>query len=258
MTKSFVVKNAQLTVFSSKKMGAPLCINKLSLLSKSLSILAVLAVLATVGRVMGDERSVDHSAGASVERTADPSNQFADREKIIIKHPDAGNSFDWAGSNSKKEQSKEGSLINLGDIIPLLAVLSLILAVAWAVKRFMPNRRLLTGSKVLEVVARTPLNSKQALVLVKMGGQLLLLGVSADRMVTLSAVDDPDRVATLMGQIAGDRSGSMARAFADSLAREENAYQDEMNFQDPTVKAGGQVRNLLEKIRRFSGPRGVA
>lgn len=144
------------------------------------------------------------------------------------------------------------------DGLPLVLVLGLIAGMALLLRRFLPNRRLLTGSGAIEVVARTVLSSKQQLVLVKVGRRLVLLGVSAERINPLSEVVDPDEVAVLMGTAAGDRSNSMQRAFADSFEREARTYAEPSTEDRLVETVGGQVRGLLDKLRRHTHAREVA
>src|SRR5690606_23254612 len=47
------------------------------------------------------------------------------------------------------------------DLLPLAGVLGLIAVLALVVRRYMPARRMLGASGVLEIVARTPLSPKQ-------------------------------------------------------------------------------------------------
>jgi len=143
-------------------------------------------------------------------------------------------------------------------MLPLLAVLGLILAAALVVKRFLPGRRLLTGSGVLEIVARTPLSARQSLVLVKMGRRLVLLGVCSERVSALSVVDDPEQVAMLLGEIASTHPESMTRAFARSFSEQAVAYQEDPSDQDAAAAARGHVRGLLAKVRQFARAREVA
>ncbi len=144
------------------------------------------------------------------------------------------------------------------DGLPLVLVLGLIAGMALLLRRFLPNQRLLTGSAAIEIVARTGLSSKQQLVLVKMGGRLVLLGVSAERINPLSEVVDPDEVATLIGAAAGDRPGSMRRAFADSFEREVRTYAEPSKDDQLVETVGGEVRGLLDKLRRHTRAREVA
>lgn len=138
----------------------------------------------------------------------------------------------------------------VGDLLPLTIVLGLVAAAAWIVKRTMPARRLATGSGVLEIVARMPLSSKQSLVLVKMGRQLVLVGVSPDRVNTLCLVDDPDQVAELIGRIASQSPHSATTGFGQSLHQQVEAFH-EMD-EEAVVHGPGGVRGLLEKVRRLS------
>lgn len=177
---------------------------------------------------------------------------------------------------------------SVGDMLPLMAVLAVIVVMAIVLKRYTPARRMLGGGGAVEVVARTAISSKQTLVLVKMGPKLILVGVSPERMSTLSVVDDPEQVALLMGEVASARPDSMTRVFAESIAAERKQYDMEEDERparraaapqgrsprsryriadgQPTRSAdeqtltetGGQVRGLLEKLRKMSEHREVA
>jgi len=151
-------------------------------------------------------------------------------------------------------ESRSSSDLSWRDGLPLVIVLGVIAAMALLLRRFLPNQRLLNGSGAIEVVARTGLSSKQQLVLIKVGRRLVLLGVSAERINPLSEVVDPDEVAMLIGTAAGDQPGSMRRAFADTFEREVRSY-DEPSDEKLTESVSGQVRGLLDKLRRHTRPR---
>lgn len=157
-----------------------------------------------------------------------------------------------------KRRTGAGTTWSFWDLAPMLAIVGLILVAALMVKRFLPGRRLFTGSGVLEIVARTPISNKQNLVLVKMGRRLVLLGVSPEQISTLCIVDDPQQVAMLLGEIVSGRPGSMAGAFADSFDEQAGAYQSEPAEHDPAAVASSHVRGLLEKVRRLKKNRHVA
>jgi flagellar biogenesis protein FliO len=142
----------------------------------------------------------------------------------------------------------------LWDFFPLLVVLALVGILALILRRFLPGRRL-PGNGVLQVAAKTQLSGKHQLVLVRMGRQLLLLGVSPDRIATLSVVDDPQQVAILLGEIESSRPGSAAHEFGSSFAEEAGAYEED---ESPPleVAASGHVRGLLEKVRSLKATKG--
>jgi len=144
------------------------------------------------------------------------------------------------------------------DMLPLLAVLGLIVAAAVMLKRFMPAQTLATGSGALKIMARTTVSPKQNLMLVKLGGRLVLIGVSPERMNTLVTVEEPEEVASVLGQIESQRSGSMTQTFLRSFQDEKQAYADSLVEDDSEWKVRGQVRGLLDKVRRLAGRRDVA
>jgi flagellar biosynthetic protein FliO len=143
----------------------------------------------------------------------------------------------------------------VSDFLPLAIVLALVLGAAWAVKRYLPARRLVTGSGVLEVVARLPLSPKQSLVLVKMGRQMVLVGVTPERVNTVCLVDDPEQVAELVGRVASQARSSNSREFGQSLDEQADTFdsdEDSRGLGEHPLPASGGVRGLLEKVRRLS------
>jgi len=152
----------------------------------------------------------------------------------------------------RREAGRSSGL--LSDLWPLLAVLALIAAAAYLLKKFMPARGLLAGSNALQVVAQTHVTAKQQLMLVKVGRRLALIGVSPDRLSTLMTIDDPEQVAALLGEVASAQPGSMTRAFDESMHDEVAAYAQV--DEDPTTATRGQVHGLLAKVRTLAGRTG--
>jgi flagellar biosynthetic protein FliO len=152
-------------------------------------------------------------------------------------------------------QNAAKSFWQIGDFMPLAIVLALVLGAAWAVKRYLPARRLVMGSGVLEVVARLPLSPKQSLVLVKMGQRMVLVGVTPERVNSVCLVDDPEQVAELTGRIASQARDSSAHEFGQSLDEQADTFdsgEDGGGLEMHPSPAAGGVRGLLEKVRRLS------
>lgn len=157
--------------------------------------------------------------------------------------------------NESQELSRRATASNRGllrDLWPLLVVLGVIAAAAYMVKRFVPSRRLLGGSGALRIVSQTHLTAKHQLMLVRLGGRLVLLGVSPERINTLSIIDDPEQVAQILGDVASTQAGSVSRAFVESMQEETEAYM-ELPEEDTTDATRGQVRGLLKKVRTLAG-----
>lgn len=138
------------------------------------------------------------------------------------------------------------------DALPLMIVLALIAAVAMVVRKYMPAKRLLTGAGAMDIVARLPLSGKQSLLLVKLGHQLVLVGVSPEQMASLAVIEDPEQVAAIVGRVAGSRPDSLSNSFADALGNEAGAYIEESEGEDSSSAAGGSVRTLLDKVRQLT------
>jgi flagellar protein FliO/FliZ len=77
----------------------------------------------------------------------------------------------------------------LGGVMALLLVLGLILGLAWLLKR-MPGSAF-RQSEQLKIIASLPLGAKERAVVVQVGDQQLLLGVSAGSVTLLQTLPEP-------------------------------------------------------------------
>ncbi len=140
--------------------------------------------------------------------------------------------------------------------IALTVVLLLIIGSAIAVKRFLPGTRRL-NSGVLEIVSRTYLSPKQSVALIKMGSQLVLIGITPDHISALAVTNDPDKAAELTGLIESSKSASVSSAFSRWLAGETGRFRDSEGLEVALegtsaasyMQARGQLRGALEKVR---------
>ena len=97
-------------------------------------------------------------------------------------------SFSWAA-----EATNPAPGIGAGQVFTVLAglafVLVLVVGCGWLVKRFsgMPSGR----SGAIKVVSVLPIGTRERLALVEVGGQQLLLGVTAQQITALHTFDEP-------------------------------------------------------------------
>ena len=85
----------------------------------------------------------------------------------------------------------------IGWTVALVAVAAALLL---ALKRFTPAGRLFTGGGVVDVLARSSLSPRHNVFVLKVARQrVLIVGVSGDRMVTLSEISDPSDVLAFDG-----------------------------------------------------------
>ncbi|TGG95967.1 flagellar biosynthetic protein FliO [Natronospirillum operosum] len=96
-----------------------------------------------------------------------------------------------AASGQRAPASPVG--VSAGDmvtvILGLLVVIGLIFAFAWVVRRF--NGSTTVNGRAIKVLAVTPLGAKEKLVLVAVGQQQLLLGVTAHQVTRLLELEEP-------------------------------------------------------------------
>lgn len=202
--------------------------------------------------ILDADAAIKSSAAAEsnqeIRRPADAAGGGMDKKPAA--GPNAGDDTRVIG-----RQNPTKGFWQVGDFLPLAIVLALVLAAAWAVKRYLPARRLVTGSGVLEVVARLPLSPKQSLVLVKMGQRMVLVGVTPERVNTVCHVDDPEQVAELTGRIASQARGFGSHEFGQSLDEQADTFDSDdegRGIETHSLPAPGGVRGLLEKVRRLS------
>ncbi len=149
------------------------------------------------------------------------------------------------------------SWFSVQDLLPLAIVLLLILSLAWIIKRYKPAQAILGGGGVLEIVARLPISTKQTLLLVKIGRQLVLLGQSQDNISMLGSVSDPHEVSMIVGEVISRSPGSLSQEFKETFESEAYLY-GRGDEDDPAEEARSHVQGLLSRVRQLTGMRDVA
>ncbi|MFC1783654.1 FliO/MopB family protein [Planctomycetota bacterium] len=142
----------------------------------------------------------------------------------------------------------------------LMIVLALIIGGAYLYKRLLLGGRRGTVPAGVEVLARNSINPKQTLCLVKLGGRLLLLGLSPNQMTALQTIDDPDEVAELIGMLGRHHSQSISKTFGKLIHQESEHYNQEdigkhqegdisPEQNQPWYQAKGELSSLLDKVK---------
>jgi flagellar biogenesis protein FliO len=135
----------------------------------------------------------------------------------------------------------------------LAGVVALIFLLAWGYrlgtgagtgKRFSLLSRC---SGPIQVIGRTNLAPRQALHLVRVGSQLILVGATNESLRALSVIDDADLAARLAGQELQQAEDSHAAEFERCLAGESRAYGGDPA--EPTC-AGVFPTDRLSALRR--------
>ena len=160
-----------------------------------------------------------------------------------------------------------------GTVLPLLAVLGLVVALAALARAVMRGRGGLVGalgaggrapSGVLEVLGRYPVARGSTLVLLKLDRRVLLLAQSrASKLggasfTTLSEITDPEEVAALLLKTRDDAEESMSKRFSSLLGAFER-QQPAVDVAPTSARAPGSApletrahapHNAISSVRR--------
>jgi flagellar biogenesis protein FliO len=129
-----------------------------------------------------------------------------------------------APATSSSTGSALSGLGSTGQVIAALAiVLGLILIGRALVRKFVPGAGASNGKGVIEILARHPLSKNQAIVLVRIGSQIVALNQGRDASHSVLVINEPMEVARIIGQIEGKNPASMQAGFNKLLA---NARMD--------------------------------
>lgn len=82
----------------------------------------------------------------------------------------------------------------------LVAVVAIIFAIAWMLKRFNITQQSQSG--IIKVVAGLPLGTRDRIVLLQVGSEQILVGLSPGRMEKLHTLSDPVKVEEIKPQTA--------------------------------------------------------
>jgi flagellar biogenesis protein FliO len=144
----------------------------------------------------------------------------------------------------------------------LAGVVALIFLLAWGYRLGTGTGRrfslLSRCSGPIQVIGRTNLAPRQALHLVRVGSQLILVGATNDSLRALSVIDDADLAARLAGQELQQAEDSHAAEFERCLAGESRAYDGGAAEPTgagvlPTDRLGALRRKLADTARRLQG-----
>ncbi len=146
------------------------------------------------------------------------------------------------------------TLTALGVVIGLVLVLRVVVTK-------LGGRAATAPSRAVEVLSRTSVAPKNHVLLLRVGGRVLVVGDSSAGLRTLSEIDDPEEVASLLQSVEVGRDASMTNGFNKLLARYTGSYSqremyDEEGMDDGEVRvdrARDSVSSLLGRVRSIAG-----
>ncbi|NLF30706.1 MAG: flagellar biosynthetic protein FliO [Planctomycetes bacterium] len=174
--------------------------------------------------------------------------------------------------SAKEEQAvgRTGAANDAGTLWQTLAALALVVVLIFLARRllgrFAGGRMGNRAPGVVEVLSRTPVGSRQSVMLLRVGPRVLIVGAGGETMTTLAEIDDPQQVSQLLGAVEQARAGSLTNAFAGVLNRQRIDWpageEEDMGAAarqvSPLSGAVDQMKTMLGRLRnggRAEGPR---
>ncbi len=146
---------------------------------------------------------------------------------------------------------------------PAAVVLMVIGLAAVVARRWFPQVRRNAGGGALKVLARQHLSGKHNLCLIRLGRGLVLVGVTPDRIQTISEIRDPEEAALIVAAIERSRSESFTSAFNRFLAgsKQEEREVDSrkllersrLSLTGPANLTGESIRKLAKRVQAMTG-----
>jgi flagellar biogenesis protein FliO len=160
-----------------------------------------------------------------------------------------GEAAKGAATDTKSAGSGLPSL-GFGQVLAALAiVIGLIFVGRALVRKFVPGAAASSGKGVIEILARHTLAKNQALVLVRIGSQIVALSQGRESSESVLVISEPMEVARIIGQIEGKNPASIQAGFNKLLA---NARMDlEGGEAEPDLKDMGE-ENLDEQLEEMA------
>jgi len=185
------------------------------------SISAAVNQSASVETEPGSEEKRDSNGTA--DSTSEPnSTRSSASSPIVFPRFVQRHALDASGTDQSRTGAAPWYRSALGSLTIVLAVIGLLF---FALKRWLPAKRWTDGAKVMSVAARTMIDSKHGLALVKVGRRFVMVGVSPDRLTPLVEISDATEVAELIATTNSVRGGRSA-AFDQFLRHEADTYDD--------------------------------
>jgi flagellar biogenesis protein FliO len=122
----------------------------------------------------------------------------------------------------------------LSTLAALGLVIGLIFAARWAYTK-MGGKVVARSSPVVEVLSRTAVAPKSHVLLVRVGGRVLVVGDGGGNLNTLSTIDEPEEVATVLQTVTAQQPHSVSRSFNAMVCR----FQGDLSGQPDVQQEGG-------------------
>ena len=180
----------------------------------------------------------------------------ADAADEMIRRPSRSKPASTARRADSMFSSLGGSVI-----LPMMIVVGTICGSAYFFRRLVNPGHKPGADNAIKVLSRQYLSSKQCLCLVRLGGRLVLLGVTPDRICAVAHIDDPEEVAGIMGDVSRAGGSTFSAALAAFAGRRTGVDADgggnaaesaDLVLPGKLFETRSNVREVLGRVRALS------
>jgi flagellar biogenesis protein FliO len=180
----------------------------------------------------------------------------SDAADELIRRPSRSKPVSTARQADSLFSSLGGSVI-----LPMLIVVGTICGSAYFFRRLVNPGHKPGADGAIKVLSRQYLSSKQCLCLVRLGGRLVLLGVTPDRISAVAHIDDPEEVAGIMGDVNRAGGNTFSAALAAFAGRRTGVDADgggtaaesaDLVLPGKLFETRSNVREVLGRVRALS------
>lgn len=206
----------------------------------------------TVPRPMAETTKLPPTTDIAPERQG----RQADAADELIRRPSRSKPVSTARQADSLFSSLGGSVI-----LPMLIVVGTICGSAYFFRRLVNPGHKPGADNAIKVLSRQYLSSKQCLCLVRLGGRLVLLGITPDRISAVAHIDDPEEVAGIMGDVSRAGGSTFSAALAAFAGRRTGVDADsggnaaesaDLILPGKLFETRSNVRDVLGRVRALS------
>ncbi len=156
-------------------------------------------------------------------------------------------------------------------LLAMGVVLLLIVIAAMVIRKAFPGMRMFSSLGGIQILGRTFVAPKQALAVIKVDRQLVLIGLTEHTISNLLTVSDPEDVARLLTQIEQGHKTSITGNFGRLFRSERQNFNDDdqtqlspgvetVQFANDNADEGvsdlkSELKSLINKVNRLKGNR---
>ena len=133
-------------------------------------------------------------------------------------------------------------------VLWLAVIIVFIYVSVWLIRKYVPSARGVLGGGPLMIVKKMHVSAKQSIVLVKLGGRFVLVGVTANSMTPLSEITDAEEAKKLTEDFAAQQHGDSSMSFRSVFSRARGEQSDAAKPADGTDVR--EVSRELDEVRQ--------